>query len=282
MSVDASASIRESREPLSDALLQSALTWPAGLLAQLTVLESTASTNEDALMLLRTGVQVPHLSAIVADHQTAGKGRAGRAWETPAGTSLTFSVVVRPEVARSSFGWVPMIAGLAVVRALGLVGVSARLKWPNDVVVPADGAAPVAGWGNLRKVCGVLCEVEGRAVVIGIGVNVSQLIDDLPVPHATSLAIAGASSLDRGALLARIVRELEALVAAWERDPESIRELVARACSTIGQSVVVDVPGGDPVTGRVVGLSDGGGLDIDTGGETVTIVAGDVRVRGSV
>ncbi len=262
--------------------MRACLTWPSGPLQRLSVVPESESTNADALAALRSPSRPPHLSAFVADHQTAGRGRAGRAWETPAGTSMTASVVLRPEVARSAFGWVPMLVGLAVVRSFAALGLRARLKWPNDVVVETDDVDEIPGWGTERKIAGILCEVDDDAVVAGFGINVNQDRDELPVAHATSMLLAGALSLDRGALLGRVVRELDALVAAWERDPASARDLVSPACSTIGRDVVVDVPGANPLAGRAVGLSVEGGLEVRLGdGELRTVLAGDVRVRSA-
>lgn len=282
MSVETRDSVEESRLALDARQLVACLTWPSGPLARLTIVPETDSTNSDALASLRSPAGVAHLSAFVTDHQRAGRGRSGRTWETPQGTSLTMSVVLRPEVARASFIWVPMLAGLAVVRALAGLGVSARLKWPNDVMVDIDDADDIPGWGTGRKVAGILCEVELDAVVVGIGVNVSQRADEMPVAHATSLEVAGAASLSRGALLGRIIRELDALVLAWEREPVMAHDLVARACSTIGEDIVVEIPGAAPLTGTAVGLSADGGLEVRlVGGEMRTVLAGDVRVRTS-
>ncbi len=261
--------------------LRACLTWPSGPLARLTVVPESDSTNSDALAALRSGARVPHFSAFVSDFQRAGRGRSGRTWETPPGTSLTTSIVLRPEVARASFVWVPMLSGLAVVRALAGLGVSARLKWPNDVVVDSDDGE-IPGWGTDRKVAGILCEVELDAVVVGIGVNVSQRAEELPVAHATSLEVAGAISLARGALFGRIVRELDVIIMAWERDPAVAHDLVARACTTIGESIVVEIPGAAPLAGTAVGLSTDGGLEVHLAdGEMRTVLAGDVRVRSA-
>lgn len=282
MNVETRDSIGESRLALDGTQLAACLTWPSGPLARLTVVAESDSTNSDALAALRSGARVPHFSAFAADYQRAGRGRSGRTWETPAGTSLTMSVVLRPEVARAAFVWVPMLAGLAVVRALAGLGVSARLKWPNDVVVDSGDGDEVPGWGTDRKVAGILCEVELDAVVVGIGVNVSQTAEELPVAHAASLELAGATSLARGALFGRIIRELDAIILGWERDPSMAHDVVVRACATIGESVVVEIPGAAPLSGTAVGLSPDGGLEVRlAGGEMRTVLAGDVRVRAS-
>lgn len=282
MSVETRDSVEDSRLALDARQLVACLTWPSGPLARLTIVPETDSTNSDALAALRSAPRVPHFSAFLTEHQRAGRGRSGRTWETPKGTALTVSVVLRPEVARASFVWVPMLAGLAVVRALAGLGVSARLKWPNDVIVDIDDADDIPGWGTGRKVAGILCEVDRDAVVVGIGVNVSQRADEMPVAHATSLEGAGAASLSRGALFGRIIRELDAIILVWERNPALAHDLVAPACATIGDEIVVEIPGAAPLSGRAVGLSGDGGLEVRlVSGEMRTVLAGDVRVRTS-
>lgn len=220
-----------------------------------------------------------HLSAYVADHQTAGRGRAGRSWATPDRAALTGSYVLRPSTAREDYGWAPLVAGLATVRALRRMGVGAFLKWPNDVVVE-HGARDIPEWGRWRKVVGILCEAvpEQSAIVAGIGINVSQDSGELPVPHAASLATLGAASLDRVALLRALAAELRDAVNAWERG-DDVRALVTAACATIGWEVVVDLPGDAPVTGTAVGLAASGGLVVRTAAGDRELLAGDVRVR---
>ena len=251
-------------------------------MSRLDIVASSPSTNT-ALLSLVAGRPDGwgHLSAYVADHQTAGRGRAGRSWATPDRAALTGSFVLRPSIARSEYGWAPLVVGLATVRALRRMGVGAFLKWPNDVVVE-HGARDISEWGRWRKVAGILCEAvpnEG-AIVAGIGINVSQDAAELPVPHAASLATLGASSLDRVALLRALAAELRDAVAAWERG-DDIPALVTAACATIGWDVAVDVPGADPVTGTAVALTASGGLLVRTTNGDREVLAGDVRVRRS-
>ena len=227
--------------------------------------------------------QWPHFSALIADHQTAGRGRAGREWATPQGAALTVSFVLRPTgVAPAGYGWAPLVVGLAVVRALRDLGAGAYLKWPNDVVVEA-GAKDIPGWGRWRKAVGILCEVipGQQAIVAGIGINVSQSPAELPVPHAASLATLGAPDLDRVRLMRVLSAHLRDAVAAWEGESEhySIKPAVEEVCATIGWDVVVDVPGGDPVSGRAIGLADGGALRVETSTGVREVLAGDLRVR---
>lgn len=254
-------------------------------LSVVNVVRTSPSTNSAVLAKAEASPQDwPHLSALVADHQTAGRGRAGRAWQTPASAALTLSVVIRPTgVNRSAYGWAPLVVGLATVRALRTLGVGAMLKWPNDVVVEA-GAREIPEWGRWRKVVGILCEtVPGQdAIVAGIGINVSQSSAELPVPHAASLATLGATKLDRVALLRVLTAELHDAVDTWEGsdDRGAIPAAVSAVCASIGWDVAVDVPGGSPITGRALGLSPDGGLAVQTAsGERRVILAGDVRVR---
>lgn len=251
-------------------------------LARVVVLDQAASTNTRVLDLIaREGDHWPHLSAMVADHQTAGRGRAGRTWVTPRGAALTASFVVRaPEVAPADRAWAPLVVGVATVRAIRRAGVGAWLKWPNDVVVEA-GARDIPGWGRWRKVAGILCEAApegGGVVVAGIGINVSQAAAELPVPHAASLASLGATGLDRVALMGVLAAELRDAVAGW-RAGADVHGQTERVLATLGWDVTVDVPEAAPVTGTATALAPGGGLVVRTASGDRTVLAGDVRVR---
>ncbi len=274
-----------SRRPLDSGRLTRALTAPVGPLSRVTVVSASSSTNTDVVDALKGGARWPHLSVLVADWQTAGRGRAGRTWFTPPGAALTASFIVRPrEAAKERFGWVSLVAGLAVVRALRDLGLTVKLKWPNDVIVEDPGHHPIPGWGVSRKVAGILCEAVGDAVVVGIGVNVSQGPDEIPVVHGTSLALLGSPHLDREELLNAISTELASALEAWDRDggQAAIAAAVAGECDTIGRSVTVDRPGAPPLSGLAVGLSAEGGLLVETGaGHVETVIAGDVLLRAS-
>lgn len=259
----------------------------------------TGSTNADLVAALRRGDPRdgpwPHLGVLVTDHQAAGRGRAGRAWVTPPGTALTASVVLRPSAPPDRWTWLSLLAGLAVARAIhARTGLSAALKWPNDVVLTEAAPSTEPGWGRDRKVAGVLAEVvdlpEGPAAVVGFGVNVHQGATGLPVPWAASLASAGVAESDRDipALLDAVGRELGYLDAAWtayggDAVASGLAAAVAQACSTVGRVVRVRLPGGGEVVGRATGLAGDGALVVrPEGGPAVLVTAGDVdhiRVR---
>jgi len=268
--------------------LRRLLLSPAGPLARLDVADEVESTNTALADELRVAPQswpVPGL--LLAERQTAGRGRAGRSWTAPAGTSVTGTLVVRPAVPAASLGWLPLLAGLGVARALRTAtGVRACLKWPNDLVVGGF-AECVAGWGTWRKVGGILTEAVGAEVLIGIGINVAQRPDELPVPSATSLALAGAGRAERESVL---VAAVVAVVAAIHRFAAAggdaracgLADEVAACCVTLGRTVRVDLPGGGQLVGQASRLDEVGALVVrDDAGEH-PVLAGDVLlVRSS-
>lgn len=240
----------------------------APLQLDVTVLPESPSTNAALVALALDGA--PEGTVLVTEHQTAGRGRLDRVWETPTRAALTFSVLLHPTVSAADWPWVPLLAGYAVQQALRELGVPADLKWPNDIHV--DGA----------KLGGILSErvetANGPAAVIGIGLNVSTTAEELPVETATSLALATGSSPDRTELLAALLGSLAEEYVAWQRartDP--LRAAYTDACVTIGQEVRVDLPSGERLTGTATGIDGGGRLVLATAtGETTTVGAGDV------
>ncbi|MCX6434279.1 MAG: biotin--[acetyl-CoA-carboxylase] ligase [Actinobacteria bacterium] len=242
------------------------IAWPAPH-----VLVSTGSTNADALALAREGA--PEGTVVVADEQTAGRGRLGREWVSAPGSGLWCSVLVRMPTTAGR-GLLPLLAGVAVAEAVRRHGVQASLKWPNDVVV--DGPA-LDGSAGPRKLAGILAESDGdEVVVIGIGVNVNQRAEQLPVPVATSLVLEGAV-VSRNELLVDILTGLHAGLVGLRRDGAGFALDAYRSlCLTIGRDVVVSLPSGEIVSGRAVGVGDDGQLHVRTAEKTMSVAAGDV------
>ena len=147
------------------------------------MLAQTGSTNDDLLAAARAGAAEG--AVLVAEHQTRGRGRQGRQWVSRTGSALIFSVLLRPAaVPPADRGWLPLLTGVAVARALRQqAGVDAALKWPNDVL--AGGA----------KLAGILAEQAGEAIVMGVGLNVAATRDELPPPGPGALPadLAGAA-----------------------------------------------------------------------------------------
>ena len=235
-------------------------------------LRETDSTNSRLLEDARAGV--PEGRVLVADHQTAGKGRLDRRWVTPPGSALTFSVLLAPDrVPVGRWPWLPLLVGIAVAEGLRRVtGVEPVLKWPNDVLV-----------GD-RKVAGILLErVEtprGDFAVVGVGVNASLTADELPVPTATSLLLEGATTTDRTVVLRELLRSLEALYVQWRADHGDaslgLHSSYVRRCGTLGRTVRVELPTGEHVRGEAAGIDGDGRLEVRTPDGPRLLGAGDV------
>lgn len=225
----------------------------------------TRSTNAD--VVAAAARDEPEGLIVVAESQRGGRGRLDRGWVSPPQAGLTFSVLLRPTVAREIWGWLPLLAGLAVTRAVAKVAeVDAAVKWPNDVLVGA----------NRRKVAGVLAEVAGSAVVIGIGVNVTTSRDELPGPQATSIALEGAGSTDRLPLLVAVLRALAEDYRRW-LDGFDVRGGYLQLSDTVGRAVRVAYPDGSELVGAAVDIDEVGRLVIaGADGTTTAVSAGDV------
>ena len=221
------------RPPLDADALTARLVRPGGLWRDIRVVSETGSTNADLLAEAQAGAAEGLV--LVAETQTAGRGRLGRSWSSPPRAALAFSVLLRPvAVAPAARAWLPLLTGIAVAAALRAeAGVTATLKWPNDVLV--DG----------RKIAGILAEAHGDAIVAGVGLNVTLTRAELPVPTATSLLLENAACLDRERLLAAILTELASRYTAWTAgpDPAALRAEYLRWCVTVGREVRVELPG---------------------------------------
>jgi BirA family biotin operon repressor/biotin-[acetyl-CoA-carboxylase] ligase len=253
-----------------------------GMWRAVEVVPSTGSTNAD-LLARAADPHSPEGQVLVAEEQTAGRGRLGRSWSSAPGASLTFSVLLRPAaVPAARRGWLTLLAGVAVASAVrSVTGVAAVLKWPNDVLA-----------GD-RKLAGILAEQspDGSAVVIGTGLNVATPVE-IPVSAtgliATSLIAQGAGPVSREDLLLGILDQLEHWYAAFRADPDPERSGLIDAyralCETLGRTVRVELPAGGVVTGAARDIDAEGRLLIADGqGNSVTPVsAGDVvHVRAS-
>lgn len=255
----------ESRPPLD----------PRRLPHTVEVVDEAASTN--ALVAARAREGADAGLVIVAEHQTAGRGRLDRSWEVPPRAALTFSVLVRPSVEPASWPWLPLLTGYAVHAALDDRADGIGLKWPNDIVVD-DPRGP-------RKLAGILVErvdtPTGPAAVLGIGINVHQAQSELPIEEATSLEQLVEGVPDRTEVLGTVLASLDALLPLIE-DTDALRRAYAGECVTLGKAVRVDVPAGEPLTGTAVDIDAGGRLVVETASGEVPVGAGDViHVRAS-
>jgi BirA family biotin operon repressor/biotin-[acetyl-CoA-carboxylase] ligase len=236
-----------SRPPLRARALQRALA-PDGWRVE--VLDVTGSTN--AVASERALAGEPSGLVVVAEAQTAGRGRLDRSWVSPPRAGLTMSVLVRPDLPPVRWPWLPLLAGLAVSTALReQAQLDAVLKWPNDVLV------------DDRKLCGVLAEVpQPGAAVLGIGLNVTTRAHELP-PTAptppTSVAMAGGSTTDRDTLLRAVLRALGDALG----DVGAAQLAYRDRCSTLGRRVRLQLPGDTSVEGVAQDVDDSGRLVLD-------------------
>jgi BirA family transcriptional regulator, biotin operon repressor / biotin---[acetyl-CoA-carboxylase] ligase len=230
--------------------------------------ERTASTNADLL----ADRLAADRTVLVAEEQTSGRGRLERSWTSPPRAGLLFSVAVRPSVPLVHWGWLPLLCGVATVEAVrDVAGVDAVLKWPNDVLV---GGA---------KLAGILVQSVDELAVIGVGLNVSLTRDELPVPTATSLQLAGATgTLDRSALLGGLLARLGHWLDRWhavggDAAVSGLADAYRACCATLGADVRVSLGDGRTLEGRAVDIDDTGRIVIEAADGRQAVGAGDVE-----
>jgi BirA family transcriptional regulator, biotin operon repressor / biotin---[acetyl-CoA-carboxylase] ligase len=259
-----------------------------GIWREIRVVDETGSTNADVAGLARSGAAAGFV--LVAEHQSAARGRLDRTWVAPARSGLTFSVLLRPAdvspdvmpdlraglsphpstaVPAARWSLLPLVVGVGVASALRrIAGVEADLKWPNDLMI-----------GD-RKLAGILAERLDDAVVVGVGLNVTLREAELPVPTAISLSLAGATCTDRDTLLRAVLRGIGDEYLSWRRvEGDGERSVLPRyreLCTTLGRDVRVDVGGDVTVEGRAVGIDAGGSLVVETPTGRRSLSAGDV------
>lgn len=237
--------------------------------SHLEVLSEAGSTNAVLNGYAADAGVWPHLSVLVTDNQTAGRGRLDRSWIAPPGASLAVSVLLRRLPAADVRGWIPLAAGIAMADAIAdqLPDHTVAVKWPNDILV--DG----------RKICGILAQATTDAVIVGTGINTAMVSAELPVPTATSFAVLGVET-DADRLLATYLHRLDVLVgeltAAGDAVSSGLHSSASERCATIGLDVAVSLPGDRTLVGEATALDAEGRLVVSSGGVEHTVSAGDV------
>ncbi|MFD8060668.1 biotin--[acetyl-CoA-carboxylase] ligase [Streptomyces cyaneofuscatus] len=283
------------RPPLNVTALRRGLLRPESLWSELEVVETAGSTNSDLAERARSG-GLAEGTVLVAEEQTAGRGRLERSWTAPPRSGLFFSVYLEPgdDVPVERWGWVPLLAGVAAATGLAkAAGVDTALKWPNDLLVTVPkgsdklrpGETPP---GEERKAAGILGEFAGDGIVVGLGINVSLRADELPAPTAGSLALAGAVSTDRETLLRAVLRSLEHWYGEWksaggDAAASGLQAAYAAGCATLDRTVRAELPGGNSLVGQAVAIDGDGRLVLSTeDGLQQPVSAGDiVHLRGA-
>jgi BirA family transcriptional regulator, biotin operon repressor / biotin---[acetyl-CoA-carboxylase] ligase len=257
------------RPALDEAALAAALIRDSGLWRRVEVVDEIGSTN--AALLAAAADDAPEGSVLVAEHQATGRGRLDRVWTSPPRAGATVSFLVRPDVPAARRGWLPLLTGIALAEAVGEVtGVRTSLKWPNDLLA-FDG----------RKLAGILAEAAGRAVVVGVGLNVSTRAEELP-PTGTSLAQVLGAPVDRGPVLLAFLRAFERRYLGWVGhlgDPiaSGLASDYLAWSGTVGTDVAVTLPDGSTLEGRAEAVDWDGRLVVRTPEGSVELASGDVR-----
>lgn len=240
-----------------------------GPFAALRYAESIGSTNDAALALAEAGE--PEGTSVLADQQTAGRGRRGRSWSSPPGAGLYLSVILRGDDITSSPGLVTLGAGVAASAAVqSSTGLPVRLKWPNDLVIGAE-------W---RKLGGILCEAQGRdALVVGIGINLTPAAHP-PEVTARAASIEGelARSVDRAAIIVECLAGLHVLAAALRagQSDSIVGAWRNRAADGWRAASVQWVDGERTITAVAKDIDADGGLIVQRDGRLERVVAGEV------
>ncbi|MFF9241868.1 biotin--[acetyl-CoA-carboxylase] ligase [Streptomyces sp. NPDC014801] len=264
------------RPPLNAAAMRRGLVREGALWSDVEVVQRTGSTNSDLVARAAAG-KAAEGAVLIAEEQTAGRGRLDRQWTAPPRSGLFFSVLLRPtEVPVARWGWIPLLTGVAVATGLSrAAGVDTALKWPNDLLVTVG--------GEERKAGGILAERAGEGgVVVGVGINVTLKAEELPVPQAGSLALAGAVSTDRDTLLRGVLRALDDWYGRWRAaggDPAAsgLQETYAAGCATLGRTVRAELPGDRSLVGEAVAVDGDGRLVLATkDGVQEPVGAGDI------
>ncbi|AWB44982.1 biotin--[acetyl-CoA-carboxylase] ligase [Paenibacillus sp. CAA11] len=240
----------------------------------LKVVEITGSTQEEARMLADQGASEGAL--VIAEEQTAGRGRMGRKWFSPPGKGLWMSVLLRPSLPLTAAPQLTLLTAVAVCQAIRTVaGVDAGIKWPNDILIQG------------RKTCGILLESVTeeeriRYCIAGIGIDVNVTQDELPADLQeimTSLKIAAGKSMDRAVLAGTVMNELEGLYDLYLAEGfRPIAHLWEALSVSINRTLIVNTPRGE-VKGQAVSLDESGALILlDEQGERFTIFSGDIRL----
>jgi BirA family transcriptional regulator, biotin operon repressor / biotin---[acetyl-CoA-carboxylase] ligase len=256
------------RGPLDETVLRAGALGPTSNWRRLDVVAETGSTNADLITRANAGEDIDD-AVLIAEHQTAGRGRQGRGWFDAPGAQIAMSVGIGvADVPTELWGWLPLAMGVAIVETVGRFGGEVVLKWPNDVL--AQG----------RKLAGILAEVAAvpRVIVVGMGLNVTLRPDEVAAPQAVSLSELGID-VPRVNVVVELLGVLGDHVRDWRDSGGADSRLAQRyraTCSTLGALVRVELPGERELVGVARDVDDQGRLCIDSDGEEVVLAAGDV------
>jgi BirA family transcriptional regulator, biotin operon repressor / biotin---[acetyl-CoA-carboxylase] ligase len=218
---------------------------------RVSVVDLTTSTQSDLAEKINAG-DAHSGDVIVADFQSAGRGRLDRTFSAPVSTALLFSLYLTPQRSRTEWGFLPLLAGISVAETLNTVNAGISIKWPNDLLI------------NEKKVGGIISTIHGDGVIIGVGINISMSVQELPVENATSLGLAGVVLLDRNLLLSKILNSFETDFMRWDLG-ESFMDRYLDLSATIMRNVRIELPGGREILAKAISIDEQGQLNLDDG-----------------
>ena len=225
------------------------------------MVEVTGSTQDDLLASVarndaRSG------DVIVTEYQSAGRGRLDRKFDAPASSALMFSLYLQPTRDKSDWSFLPLLSGLIVSLALADIDprVEVSMKWPNDLLIDGE------------KLGGIISHATDKGIVIGIGINVAMNHSELPVAHATSLALKNYRELDRNEILGRVLTEFEEIFSRWQSG-EDLRHLYRDRSATIGRDIRIETPQGGHINGQAIDIAPNGELILKDG---MRVTVGDI------
>ena len=217
-------------------------------------------------------------TVLIAEEQTAGKGRMGRSWVSPKGKGIWMSLILKPTMEPMKVPKLTLIGAAAVYKALENMGIKAQIKWPNDVLI--DG----------KKICGILTEMSGELnmvnyVIMGIGINVNLDEGDFPEElkdKATSLKISTGKEISRKELTANILNEFEKLYLKFKEEDniEEVLKISRENSILLGEEVRI-IRGNNIKIGKAIDINDNGELVVEVGDKVEKIISGEVSLRAN-
>ena len=264
--------IFKNRAPLDAQLLEQELLLRQCLWQNAIVKDEVTSTNDIARELVASNIEEG--TFVLANFQTKGRGRQNRSWEAPKNSSIFISIVLKPN-SEKNLGWIPLLVGLALHKALEAeTRKDIKIKWPNDLVLVEN--------NQEFKFAGILVERTNEYVIAGVGINFDQEKEELPVSNASSLKQILQSSMTKESVIASFLTELSARwleennASTWPT-PSLVRDYKTN-CITLNKKITAELPGGEVINAQVADISQTGELVVKTDDGTRSLSSADIHL----
>jgi len=264
--------IFKNRAPLDAQLLEQELLLRQCLWQNAIIKDEVTSTNDIARELVASNIEEG--TFVLANFQTKGRGRQNRSWEAPKNSSIFISIVLKPN-SEKNLGWIPLLVGLALHKALEAeTRKDIKIKWPNDLVLVEK--------SQEFKFAGILVERTNEYVIAGVGINFDQEKEELPVSNASSLKQILQSSMTKESVIASFLTELSARwleennASTWPT-PSLVRDYKTN-CITLNNKITAQLPGGEVINAQVADISQTGELVVKTDDGTRSLSSADIHL----